>query len=127
MEKTSKTVIMDDWPILILRTSENLEESKHALDVVEEIYTTHQEPYAIVLDARDGRKPTAVERNMQNDFRVKHEDYVKKYCRGSALVTNSSIIKGVATAMFWFKKPDTVTKVFTEMDEAMEWVRSLLA
>ena len=54
------------------------------------------------------------------------EDYVKKYCRGSALVTNSEIVKGIATAMFWFKKPDTETRVFTDMDEAMAWARSKL-
>jgi hypothetical protein len=126
MIKTDKNVIMDGWPILILKTSDTLEESRHALDVVEEIYETHQEPYAIVLDASDGRKPSAAERNMQNDFRVEHQEYVRKYCRGSALVCNSAIIRGVANAMFWFKKPDTVTKVFTDMDEAMAWARSLL-
>jgi hypothetical protein len=126
MIKTSKNVITDDWPIIILLTSDTLAESRHALDVVEEIYKTHQEPYAIVLDARDGRKPSAGERNLQNDFRIKHEKYVRKYCRGSALVSNSEIIKAIAAAMFWFKKPDTVTKVFTDMDEAMAWTRSLL-
>ena len=126
MEKTSKTVITDDWPVLVLRTSDNLEASQHALDVVEEIYATHQEPYAIVLDARDGRKPSADERNLQNDFRIKHEEYVRKYCRGSALVCNSAVIRGIAAAMFWFKKPDTVTKAFTDMDEAMAWAHSLL-
>ena len=112
--------------MLVLRGSEDVEESKYALEVVEEIYETRPEPYAIVLDARDGQKPSAYIRNMQNEFRVKHQDHVRKYCRGSALVTNSSIIKGVATAMFWFKKPDTVTKVFTEYNEAMDWVRSLV-
>ena len=100
MNKTATTVIMDDWPILILQTSDTLEDSMHALDVVEEIYETHQEPYAIVLDARDGRKPTATERNLQNDFRIKHEEHVRKYCRCSALVCNSALIKGIAAAMF---------------------------
>ena len=126
MTKISKTVITDDWPILILQTSDTLEESRHALDVVEEIYETHQEPYAIVLDARDGRKPSATERNLQNDFRIKHQEYVREYCRCSALVCNSAIIKGIAAAMFWFKKSDTVTKVFNDMDEAMAWARSRL-
>jgi hypothetical protein len=126
MNKTATTVITDDWPILILQTSDTLEDSRHALDVVEEIYETHQEPYAIVLDARDGRKPSATERNLQNDFRIKHEEHVRKYCRCSALVCNSALIKGIAAAMFWFKKPDTVTKVFNDMDEAMAWARSRL-
>jgi hypothetical protein len=126
MAKTSKTVITDQWPIIILLTSEDLEQAKEALDVVEEMYQTHQEPYVTVLDARDGKRPSAVERNLQNEFRVKHEAHVRQYCRGSALVCNSEIIKGVATAMFWFKKPDTVTKVFTDMDQAMDWARSRL-
>jgi hypothetical protein len=28
--------------------------------------------------------------------------------------------------MFWVKKPDTATKVFTDLDEAITWGRSLL-
>jgi hypothetical protein len=107
-------------------TSIDLDQAKIALEVVEEMYQTHQEPYVTVLDARDGKRPSAVERNLQNEFRVKHEAHVRQYCRGSALVCNSEIIKGVATAMFWFKKPDTETKVFTNMDEAMAWARSRL-
>jgi hypothetical protein len=126
MAKTSPTVLTDQWPILVLLPSSNLEEAKHALAVVDEIYQTHQEPYVTVLDARNGKRPTAVERTLQNEFRVKHEDYVRKYCRGSALVCNSEIIRGVATAMFWFKKPDTSTKAFTDMDEAVAWALSLL-
>jgi hypothetical protein len=126
MTKTSPTVVTDQWPILILLPSSNLDEAKHSLAVVEELYETRQDPYVTVLDAREGQRPSAVERNLQNAFRVKHEAHVRRYCRGSALVCNSEIIKGVATAMFWFKKPDTITKVFTDIDEALAWARSRL-
>jgi hypothetical protein len=126
MTKTLKGVQTDQWPILILRPSRNLEEAKQAMAVVEEIYQTHKEPYALILDGREGKRPSAVERKLQNDFRIKYQDYVRKYCYGSALVCNSQIIRGVATAMFWVKKPDTATKVFTDMDEAMAWGRSIL-
>ncbi len=114
------------WPILILKPAVDLEDARTAQAIVKEMYQTHNEPYVTVLDGRAGKRPSAVERQLQNDFRIKYQDYVRKYCYGSALVTNSQIIKGVATAMFWVKRPDTITKVFTDMDEAIAWGRSLL-
>jgi hypothetical protein len=127
MTKTSEKVLTDQWPIMILLPSDSVDEGKHSLEVVEEMYQTHSEPYVLVLDAREGKRPSAVERNLQTEFRIKHETHVRRYCRGSALVCNSEIIRGVATAMFWLKKPDTVTKAFTNIDEAMTWARSRLA
>jgi hypothetical protein len=121
-----KSVETDLWPILILRPSDSIEEAKQAMAVVEEMYQTHNEPYVTILDGRDGKRPSAVERKLQNDFRIKYQEYVLKHCYGSALVCNSQIIRGVATAMFWVKKPDTATKVFTDLDEAITWGRSLL-
>lgn len=126
MTNTPKGVETNQWPILILRPSDSIEEAKQAMAVVEEMYQTHSEPYVTVLDGREGKRPSAVERKLQNDFRIKYQDYVRKYCYGSALVCNSQIIRGVATAMFWVKKPDTATKAFTDMDEAITWGRSLL-
>jgi hypothetical protein len=126
MIKTSPSVQTDQWPILILKAARDMADARLAQDIVEELYQAHNEPYVTILDAREGKRPSAVERRLQNAFRIKYQDYVRKYCYGSALVTNSEIIRGAATAMFWVKKPDTATKVFTHMDEAIAWARSLL-
>ena len=80
----------------------------------------------LVLDARSGRRPSAVQRKIQSDFREKYDDHIRTYCRGTAFVTASELLKGAATAMFWVKKPTTETKFFTNIHEAFDWAEERL-
>ena len=80
----------------------------------------------LVIDASEGRRPSPAQRYLETEFRRKHEGHVRKYCRGSAIIVKSEIIKAVITAVYWIKPPDTKTKFFTDMDSAMVWAHSRL-
>ena len=123
-----KIVQMDRWPILVVYSPPNHseEELRNHLEQLGEVYDTHKEPYVLVLDARSGRRPNAVQRKMQSDFREKYGDHIKTFCRGTAFVTSSEILKGAATAMFWIKKPTNETKFFTNIEEAFGWAEERL-
>ena len=119
---------MQRWPILVVYSppQHTDDELREHLKELGEIYDSRKEPYVLVLDARSGRRPSAVQRKIQSDFREKYDAHVRQFSRGTAFVTNSELLKGAATAMFWVKKPASTTKFFTNMDEAMVWAEEQL-
>jgi hypothetical protein len=128
ISKELEIIQMQRWPILVVYSPPNFTEedlSAH-LDELGKIYDTRKEPYVLVLDARSGRRPNAIQRKIQSEFREKYDAHTTKYCRGTAFVTNSELLKGAATAMFWVKKPTTMTKFFTDFDEAIVWAEEQL-
>jgi hypothetical protein len=114
---------MDRWPILVVYSPENFseEELRNHLAQLGKVYDTRKEPYALIIDARSGRRPSALDRKIQSEFREEYDAHVKEYCRGLAIVTNSELLRGVTTAMFWIKKQATATKFFTDLDLALAW------
>ncbi len=128
MFSNGTNVDIDMWPILIIRAGETDDADivERSLEVVEKQYLTKKEPYVTVLDGRNGRRPSPAQRYLQVEFRRKHQDHVKQYSRGTAIVCKSEVLRAVATAMYWIKAPDNVTKMFTDMDEAIDWARERL-
>jgi hypothetical protein len=128
ISKELDIIQMNRWPILVVYSPSEVtvDELRNHLNAVGKIYDTHEEPYVLVLDARSGRRPSAMQRKIQSEFREKYDAHTTKYCRGTAFVTSSELLKGAATAMFWIKKPTTTTKFFTDFDEAIVWAEEQL-
>ena len=128
MSSETSSIDASRWPILVIRIVENdeLEFLQRSFDAVAELYKTKKEPYVTVIDASSSHRPSPAHRYLQTEFRREHEAHVRKYCRGTAIVVKSEIIKAVVTAIFWIKPPDTKTKFFTDMDNAMAWARERL-
>lgn len=128
MDSTGPNVDASMWPILIIKEAESgdVETVQGCLGFLDELYATRKEPYVTIIDAQQGHRPSANQRYLQTEFRRKHEDHVKRYSLGTAIVFKSEILKAVITAMFWIKPPDTVTKAFTDMNSALDWARSRL-
>jgi hypothetical protein len=128
MFQKDTNVDTDMWPILIIRAgdTDDADIAERTLAVVEELYQTKKEPYVTVLDGRNGRRPSPDQRYLQVEFRRKHEDHVRQYSRGTAIVSKSEILKAVVAAMHWIKAPDTTTKMFTDMASAIAWAHTRL-
>jgi hypothetical protein len=128
MFQKGTNVETDMWPILIIRAGEieDVGITERTLEVVEKLYQTKKESFVTVLDASNGVRPSPAQRYVQVEFRRKHEDHIKQYSRGTAIVCKSEILRAVATAMYWIKAPDNVTKMFTDLDDAIEWARDQL-
>ena len=121
----NKSLDIDTWPILVARLTDpgDISGLENDLALVEDLFIAKKESYVTIIDARNGERPSPAQRYLQTEFRRKHEDHIKQYSRGTAIVVNSEILKAVARAMFWIKAPDNVTKMFTDMDEAIEWAQ----
>jgi hypothetical protein len=128
MFQENTNVDIDMWPILIVRAddNDNADISNRTLAVIEQMYQIKKEPYVTILDARNGRRPSAPQRYVETEFRRKHEDHIKEYSRGTAIVLKSEILKAVVTAVHLIKPPATTTKFFTDMQRAFEWARTQL-
>ena len=111
------------WPILITHSIPSMTEEKltRQLEICGRLYVERQEPYVLVVDARTGRRPDAIERKILNDFRAEHQGHIHRFCRGIAFVFSSELLRGVLTAMYWVRKPSTETKVFTDYETALNW------
>ncbi|MCP4195858.1 MAG: hypothetical protein GY762_01800 [Proteobacteria bacterium] len=119
---------MDRWPILVVYSPADFTEDdlRAQLEEIGKIYDIRKEPYVLVLDATSGRRPSALQRKIQSEFREKYDAHIREYCRGTAFVTSSELLKGAATAMFWIKKPTTTTKFFTNIQQAFAWAEEQL-
>lgn len=128
MHSEHSSIDASRWPILIVRIIKNDEAGylRRSFEAVAELYRTRKEPYVTVIDTSSGHRPSPDHRYLQTEFRREHAAHVKKYCRGTAIVVKSEIIKAVVTAIFWIKPPDTETKFFTDMDSAVAWARGRL-
>ncbi len=128
MIKEGTNVDADQWPIVVIKEAhpDDIDTIKRGLVVVADLYRTNKEPYVIIMDSRKGYRPSAAQRYVLTEFRRNHKDHVETYCRGFAIVSSSAIIKAVVAAMHWIKSPDTSTKVFPDMDSAVDWANAQL-
>ena len=76
------------WPILVIRSPAEFDEKslKSTLDELAQIYRQRKEPYVLVIDGRSGRRPNALQRKIENEFRKEWESHVQTYCKGTAFV-----------------------------------------
>lgn len=84
---------------------------------------TLDSPHSWVLDFREVKSTTAVQRKMFADFQVKTEPLDRRHNAGSALVMTS----GFVTAVFWLKPPVYPTQTVATLDEGVRWAASQLA
>jgi hypothetical protein len=128
MDQDREILQMDRWPILVVYSPPNFSEQdlRNHLDQLGKVYDTRKEPYVLVLDATSGRRPSALQRKIQSEFREQYDAHIREYSRGTAFVTSSELLKGAATAMFWIKKPTTTTKFFTNIQQAFAWAEEQL-
>jgi hypothetical protein len=118
-------VDLSQWPIIVVHTPRDFTDAelRAYYDEIARTMLSRPEPYCNVIDARNASAPTPSQRKIMADFRVTHEEHIRKYCRGSAFVFESGLMRGVITAIHWLRRPEMPHKSFGTMFEAMTWAR----
>ncbi len=110
------------WPLLQVTLPENQTDAELQayLDELGE-YRDRHEAYAVVvhLDASAGF--SARQRRMQAEYIERGLQWSRKYLKGLAFVTQSSVRRGMLTAIFWIQKPESPYRIFSDADEALRW------
>lgn len=116
------------WPVMVVRPRPTFTEEQLAvaLEHYNGVLEHRLEPYVVVFDSRDVESMDAAKRRMINDYKARHEERTRKYCRGSAFVFTSSVVRGMLTAIWWLKPSQVPNKCFAEMGPAMDWARDQL-
>ncbi|MCB9530148.1 MAG: hypothetical protein H6721_00490 [Sandaracinus sp.] len=88
---------------------------------------TLDSPHSWVLDFREVKSTTAVQRKMFADFQLQTEPLDRRHNAGSALVMTSGLVRGFVTAVFWLKPPVYPTQTVASLDEGVRWAATQLA
>lgn len=85
-----------------------------------------RESYAMVLDSRNGGRPTPAQRFRQAEFIKTHSERLKQ-CAGAAFVMNNAVVRGVLTALLWVQPMPYPHVVVATVEEAETWCAARLA
>jgi len=122
------TVDLTHWPILVVNAPPGFTDAELQAyyDSIGKAMLARPEPYANIIDARNAPTPTASQRKIMAAFRETHAQHIRQYCRGSAFVFESAVMRGIITAIHWLRQPEMPHKSFGTMFEAMTWARAQL-
>jgi len=82
--------------------------------------------YALVVDMTHTGKLTAKQRRQVGLHIAHNRERVRRIVRGIAIVTPSTVKRGVITAVFWLSPPPAPHRTFDTTGEAMRWALSLV-
>jgi hypothetical protein len=124
------TISLERWPVVViaqqvpqLTDAERLE----ALAESDRLLSSRTGKYSMVLDNRKAGPVPPTQRKLIADYMEKHAARARMRCLSTAFVMDSTVMRGVLTAIMWIRKPEVETRVFAELDEAIAWSRGLHA
>jgi hypothetical protein len=124
-----ESIQFDDsaWPLVVLRYPKVIDHDdfmRHLERVVG--YVKRREPWGMINDSRGSGHPNAKQRQAIANLYDAHEDSVRGFWRGTAIIFDSSVTVGVVTALTWLRPAPHPFKAFTDYDEGRSWVLSAL-
>lgn len=114
-----------EWPVLRVTPPHQItdDEMQAFLAWYRELVLRRREPFALVLDLRRTSGMTPRQRQMITDGMGGEESI---YCRGTAMVFSSAVLRGILTAIFWIRKPRYPTRVFATVEDAGAFAHGLM-
>ena len=82
---------------------------------------------ACLIDLRQATAGTARQRQLQGEWIRKHEDTLKRDFCAAAIVTDSALIRGTVTAVFWIRPLPFPSHVTGTLELAHNWLAPYLA
>ena len=92
-----------------------------------EFCANNREQIAVLVSMSMLTQVPAAQRRRLAELEQRVEDHDREYLVACALVAETPIVRGLATAVFWLKPPVYPYRFFADRDEAMTWLREQLA
>jgi hypothetical protein len=83
-------------------------------------------PIAWVMDLSRVTSVSAQQRAAFAKYMAAMRKFDEQYTRASALILPSTLLRGIATAVFWLYEPTFPHRSFADHDEALSWAREAL-
>lgn len=115
-------------PILIIRAFGRNDEDdiRERLAFLDE-HLAHEQDVLLITDARESETASASGRRLWTDWLRANETAIRRCCVGYVMVSESAVMRGVTTAVFWFWVPPFPWCVCRTREEAIAWARAQLA
>lgn len=115
------------WPIVLVTPPAEVEDQEFVdfLDAFEAECDSRSGRCVLVLNLCECKQLTLAQRKVMTE-RMSRGSAVDRI-RGTVMVFESKILRGILTAIFWAHKPLYPTKVFSELGEAMRWAGEMLS
>lgn len=112
----------NEWPLLIIEASgessdEDLDRYIGTLSKV----LARCEPHVVIVDATRGQNLKGTHRRRVAAWNQQNEVALKKYRVGLVLVTESSVLRGLITAVYWLFSPPFPYVTANSIEEARRW------
>jgi hypothetical protein len=79
-----------------------------------------------LIDLTDAKPGSARQRRLQADWIRENEALLVRDVVAAALVTDSAVIRGTVTAVFWIRPLPMPSKIVATLQEAEKWLHSYL-
>lgn len=117
--------------VLILRFPKNFTTEEHLkfVDACSSWILSQRKAWSICMDLSDYdaiQNSNATRRKLFAEALTRHAQSLNEYCKGVSLVSQSSIARGLATAVLWFFQSEFQTEIFSSRTQALNWCRSQL-
>jgi hypothetical protein len=83
-------------------------------------------PVAWLMDLSRVTHVSAQQRAIFAKYMQSMRTFDEQYTRGSALVLPSTLLRGIATAVFWLYEPTFPHRTFAECEEGLSWAREVV-
>lgn len=80
-----------------------------------------RERTVVVLDGREAGRTPAKQRRMQAQWLDEQRETLREFSLGTAFVINSSVTRGILTAIFWVSPLETPHTIVATYEEAEDW------
>ncbi len=115
------------WPVVTLRMIDRLTESEED-EFIEfaMVPPRRHEPYVGLIDLVRAQTPSARFVRKQASAMARYEEAIATYCRGTAFVANSPMIRGAIRAVLHLQRLPCPRFVTATNDAAWAWARGQL-
>ncbi len=120
---------MSHWPLAVVTpptTAMSDADYRAYLEWTRRYVVCTGQGYALVLDAQNTPGVSASQRQILGEHMQSTKAFSSKYCAGTAMVFDSTLMRGMMTAIFWLSQPQHATKVFSQKPDAIFWAKSRL-
>jgi hypothetical protein len=126
-EISAPNLDLSGWPIMHYTAPAEVsdEEMAQVMEASARVRDFEQR-YAMLLDVRLVKEMSPSQRKMIVAGMEGDEERASRLVAGTAPVFSSAFLRGVLTAIFWFKKPGYPLKVFGTPEAALAWCRAQL-
>jgi hypothetical protein len=90
--------------------------------LVELIEIIERGPFGAIADLRAGQMPNAVQRRSFIDMYERHDRLTRAHFLALGAVGDSTVLRGVITALNWLRPAPHPVRVFSTLDAAEIWV-----